>query len=188
MVPSTRCWLPSPPPEFVQWPQFVSMTPGGSTVSTCAAQGVPEPHLVWLKNGKVLSPGDDIRLPPQQQACSLHNLLHTEPAALYEIKLQAFNGHGDGNSSAHVVSLCDVPLATPECKVGCSCSQDASSSLPGAVVGIHVRLAALIICLLCHLLGWRHRASPIILHPLQALPAKNLECGVLNPGCGEIGP
>lgn len=67
MVPSTRCWLPSPPPEFVQWPQFVSMTPGGSTVSTCAAQGVPEPHLVWLKNGKVLSPGDDIRLPPQQQ-------------------------------------------------------------------------------------------------------------------------
>ncbi|XP_036870038.1 immunoglobulin superfamily DCC subclass member 3 [Manis javanica] len=80
-----------------------------------------------------------------------------EPAAFYEIKLQAFNGHRDGNSSAHLVSLCDVPLATPECKLGCSCSQDASSSLPGAVVAIHVGLAALIICLLCHLLGWRHR-------------------------------
>lgn len=39
------------------------MTPGGSTISTCAAQGVPEPRLVWLKNGKMLSPGDDIWLP-----------------------------------------------------------------------------------------------------------------------------
>lgn len=29
---------------------------------TRVAQGVPEPRLVWLKNGKVLSPGDNIRL------------------------------------------------------------------------------------------------------------------------------
>lgn len=29
---------------------------------TCVAQGVPEPRLVWLKNGKVLSPRDNIRL------------------------------------------------------------------------------------------------------------------------------
>ncbi|XP_011783883.1 PREDICTED: immunoglobulin superfamily DCC subclass member 3 [Colobus angolensis palliatus] len=36
--------------------------PGSSAIFTCVAQGVPEPHLVWLKNGKVLSPGDNIRL------------------------------------------------------------------------------------------------------------------------------
>nr|XP_045218797.1 immunoglobulin superfamily DCC subclass member 3-like [Macaca fascicularis] len=50
------------PPEFVQWPQSLSKPPGSSAIFTCVAQGVPEPHLVWLKNGKVLSPGDNIRL------------------------------------------------------------------------------------------------------------------------------
>ncbi|XP_060148866.2 immunoglobulin superfamily DCC subclass member 3-like [Globicephala melas] len=93
---------------------------------------------------------------PLLLASTVSSFLYTdlEPAALYEIKLQAFRGNGDGNSSAHVVSLREVPLATPESKAGCSCSQDEKSSLPGVVVGIHVGLAALIVCLL---LGWRHR-------------------------------
>ncbi|XP_063482560.1 immunoglobulin superfamily DCC subclass member 3-like isoform X7 [Symphalangus syndactylus] len=101
---------------------------------------------------------------PLLLASSVSSFLYTdlEPAALYEIKLQAFNGNGDGNSSARFVSLRDVPLATPdgtvstESKTGCSCSQGESSSLPGVVVGIHVGLAALIVCLLCLFLGWRH--------------------------------
>lgn len=50
------------PPEFIQWPQSVSKPAGGSAVFTCVAQGVPDPHLVWLKNGKVLMPGHNIRL------------------------------------------------------------------------------------------------------------------------------
>ncbi|XP_046537977.1 immunoglobulin superfamily DCC subclass member 3-like [Equus quagga] len=336
------------PPEFVQWPQSLSKPAGSSAIFTCVAQGVPEPHLIWLKNGKVLSPGDNIQLthnnstlmlagisvedeaiyqcvaensagsnqasahlavtgdpepppaprglramalstsairvswepPPSngdiigyvlhlrpvgepagselqeavgkstfehvfsnlepataysihlwaysaegasQDSASIHastmgstpavlgfsakvlnatsvqaswelppqlgpiqgfklfhrklpashfegplllassvsSFLYTdlEPAALYEIKLQAFNGNGDGNSSVRFVSLRDVPLTTPGewGPAGCSCSQDESSSLPGVMVGIHVGLAALIVCLLCLLLGWRHR-------------------------------
>lgn len=48
-----------------------------------------------------------------RKSCSPHNLLlPAEPGALYEIKLQAFNGNGDGDSSAHLVSLRDVSLAT----------------------------------------------------------------------------
>lgn len=50
------------PPEFVQWPQSLSKPAGSSAIFTCVAQGVPEPHLIWLKNGKVLSPGDNIQL------------------------------------------------------------------------------------------------------------------------------
>uniref|UniRef100_A0A667XY44 Si:ch211-57n23.4 n=1 Tax=Myripristis murdjan TaxID=586833 RepID=A0A667XY44_9TELE len=50
------------PPEFLQWPQSVSKPAGGSAVFTCVAQGVPEPHLIWLKNGKVLTPGDNVKL------------------------------------------------------------------------------------------------------------------------------
>uniref|UniRef100_A0A672Z8L9 Ig-like domain-containing protein n=1 Tax=Sphaeramia orbicularis TaxID=375764 RepID=A0A672Z8L9_9TELE len=50
------------PPEFLQWPQSVSKPAGGSAVFTCVAQGVPEPHLIWLKNGKVLMPGHNVKL------------------------------------------------------------------------------------------------------------------------------
>uniref|UniRef100_F6WFL2 Immunoglobulin superfamily DCC subclass member 3 n=1 Tax=Monodelphis domestica TaxID=13616 RepID=F6WFL2_MONDO len=324
------------PPEFVQWPQSVSKPPGSSAIFTCVAQGVPEPRLIWLKNGKVLSPGENVRLthnnstlmlagvtpadeaiyqcvaensagsnqasarlavtgapepPPAPQglqaaalsasavrvswepppardkpsiigyvlllqpegeppgrevqeavskgtfehvftnldpattysvrlraysaegashdsppvhittmgnapaalgfstkvlnatsvqaswelppqpgliqgfklfhrklpaahfegplllASSASSFLYTdlEPAALYEIKLQAFNGNGDGNSTVRFVSLRDA------------LTLDTGNPLPGVVVGIHVGLAALIICLLCLLLGWRHR-------------------------------
>ncbi|CAM9268831.1 unnamed protein product [Rangifer tarandus platyrhynchus] len=326
LPPAITCLAPS---EFVHWPQSLSKPPGSSTIFICVAQGVPEPWLVWLKNRKGLSPGDDIRLtynnragdpegrspsgcvcfslvrisaedeaiyqytaenragsnqamsreplPPSgdtssglcrtsgqwevglvqsskrlgakapfehvfsnlepatvysihvrvysaegasQDSASIHassmgsppaalgfptktlnvtsvqaswelplqlgliqgfNLSHRKlPAArfegplllastvssflytdlseaLSEIQLQAFSGHGDGEHCSHVVSRHDVPLATPESKAGRSCSQDESSSPPGVVVGIHVGLAALIICLLCLLLGWRHR-------------------------------
>ena len=50
------------PPEFLQWPQSVSRPAGGSAVFTCTAQGVPEPHLIWLKNGKILTPGLNVKL------------------------------------------------------------------------------------------------------------------------------
>jgi hypothetical protein len=44
-----------------------------------------------------------------------------------------------------------------ESKAGCFCSKGESSSLPGVVVGIHMGLGALIACLFCFFLGWRHR-------------------------------
>lgn len=55
-------WCCSAPPEFLQWPQSVSKPAGGSAVFTCVAKGVPEPHLIWLKNGKVLMPGHNLKL------------------------------------------------------------------------------------------------------------------------------
>lgn len=59
----SSCFLSSSaPPEFLQWPQSVSKPAGGSAVFTCVAQGVPEPHLIWLKNGKVLMPGHNVKL------------------------------------------------------------------------------------------------------------------------------
>ncbi|XP_074079551.1 immunoglobulin superfamily DCC subclass member 3-like isoform X2 [Macrotis lagotis] len=340
------------PPEFVQWPQSVSKPPGSSAIFTCVAHGVPEPRLVWLKNGKVLSPGDKVKLthnnstlmlagvaaedeaiyqcvaensagsnqasarlavtgapepppaprglrvsalststvrvswepppddnpsvigyvlhlqpegePPGRElqetvskgtfehvftnldpattysirlraysaegashdsppvhittmsnapaalgfhtkvlnatsvqaswelpsqpgliqgfklfhrklpaahfegplllASTTNSFLYTdlEPTALYEIKLQAFNGNGDGNSTARFVSLQDAETSDTDSKAGCPCSQEGettfmgNSPMPGVFVGIHVGFAALIICLLCLLLGWRH--------------------------------
>uniref|UniRef100_A0A673C276 Ig-like domain-containing protein n=1 Tax=Sphaeramia orbicularis TaxID=375764 RepID=A0A673C276_9TELE len=50
------------PPEFVQWPQSVSRPAGGSAVFSCTASGAPEPHLIWLKNGKLLTPSGNVKL------------------------------------------------------------------------------------------------------------------------------
>uniref|UniRef100_G3UI35 Immunoglobulin superfamily DCC subclass member 3 n=1 Tax=Loxodonta africana TaxID=9785 RepID=G3UI35_LOXAF len=326
------------PPEFVQWPQFLSKPPGSSAIFTCVAQGVPKPRVVWL-NGKVLSPVDKLclsfpstlmvagvsaedeaiyqcvvnsagsnqasahlaltgapepllnrglqatalstsairlswepspssgdiigyvlhLLPPagpelqeavtkdtservfsslepatssihlraysaegaRQDSAPIHNsttgstsaalgfstkvlnattvqaswelppqlepiqgfklfchklpaghlerplllagtvssFLYTdlEPAALCEIKLQAFNGNGDGNSSARLVSLRDVPLTTMDPYGRKGFASTSGPLTPGVVVGIHVGLAALIVCLLCLFLGCKHR-------------------------------
>ncbi|XP_030605768.1 immunoglobulin superfamily DCC subclass member 3-like [Archocentrus centrarchus] len=50
------------PPEFVQWPQSVSRPAGASAVFSCTASGVPDPHLIWLKNGKLLMPSGNVKL------------------------------------------------------------------------------------------------------------------------------
>ncbi|KAB0396317.1 hypothetical protein E2I00_015552, partial [Balaenoptera physalus] len=304
------------PPEFVQWPQSLSRPPGSSAVFTCVAQGVPEPWLAWLRNGKGLSPGDYIRLthnnstlmlagisaedeaiyqcvaedsagsnqasarlavtgdpePPPAPKCLQATALSTsailvswepppsngditgyvlhlrpvgepagpelqeavgkgtfehvfsslEPDTVYSIHLRAYSAEGASQdpASIHASTMGSTPAAlgfstkvlnatsvqaswelpsqlgpiqgfkvfhrklpaahfegplllastvssflytdldgtvSTESKAGCSCSRDENSSLPGVVVGIHVGLAALIVCLLCLLLGWRHR-------------------------------
>ncbi|KAI3360374.1 hypothetical protein L3Q82_002239 [Scortum barcoo] len=50
------------PPEFMQWPQSVSRPAGGSAIFSCTASGAPEPHLIWLKNGKLLTPSGNVKL------------------------------------------------------------------------------------------------------------------------------
>ncbi|XDC49716.1 hypothetical protein R6Z07M_000898 [Ovis aries] len=153
LPPAITCLAPS---EFVQWPQSLSKPPGSSTIFICVAQGVPESWLVLLKNGKGLSPGDNIRLTynsqlvqsskrlwvkvpfehvfsnlepttvysihvraysaegASQDSASIHtSTTGSKPATLFEVKLQAFSGNGDGKRSSHVVSRHNVPLATP---------------------------------------------------------------------------
>lgn len=60
--PSLCVSVSAAPPEFVQWPQSVSRPAGGSAVFSCTASGVPEPHLIWLKNGKLLTPSGNVKL------------------------------------------------------------------------------------------------------------------------------
>lgn len=69
----------SAPPEFLQWPQSVSRPPGGSAVLTCSAQGVPEPHIIWLKNGKILSPGNNVKLTNNNTCVALIHTHSTLP-------------------------------------------------------------------------------------------------------------
>ncbi|XP_072404926.1 immunoglobulin superfamily DCC subclass member 3-like isoform X3 [Chiloscyllium punctatum] len=272
------------PPEFVQWPQSVSKPAGSTAVFTCVAQGVPEPHVIWLKNGNELtSPSENIKLthsnstliinhitpsdeaiyqciaknsagtnqasarlavalsqelpePPDdvwaeavsrnairlswkepahsvteeiigyvlhirraadaegkelQEAVSKTAFQHVftnlepattysmyiksyspvgasspshlvtattagqEPSALYEIKMSAFNQHGDGNSTERYVSLREnTELPAPQTPP-CDCKASTESPLTGIVVGIHIGMACIIFCVLILMLGYQ---------------------------------
>ncbi|XP_078062358.1 immunoglobulin superfamily DCC subclass member 3-like, partial [Mustelus asterias] len=82
-------------------------------------------------------------------------ITHLEPSALYEIKMSAFNQHGDGNTTGRFVSLKDsIEIPAPR-DPACNCKKSAESPLTGIVVGIHIGMACIIFCVLFLLLGYR---------------------------------
>ncbi|KAM9838587.1 immunoglobulin superfamily DCC subclass member 3 [Aulostomus maculatus] len=98
------------PPEFLQWPQSVSKPAGGSAVFTCVAQGVPEPHLIWLKNGKILMPGHNVKLTNSNSTLALTRI-SSEDEAIYQCIAE--NGAGTNQASARlaVAQAKDLPTA-----------------------------------------------------------------------------
>ncbi|XP_069040783.1 immunoglobulin superfamily DCC subclass member 3 isoform X2 [Lepisosteus oculatus] len=100
------------PPEFLQWPQSVSKPAGGSAVFTCVAQGVPEPHLIWLKNGKILTPGDNVKLTNNNSTLAVTRIT-TEDEAIYQCIAE--NSAGTNQASARLaVSLARELPSSPE--------------------------------------------------------------------------
>ncbi|XP_062302040.1 immunoglobulin superfamily DCC subclass member 3, partial [Osmerus eperlanus] len=87
------------PPEFLQWPQSVSKPAGGSAVFTCVAQGVPEPHLIWLKNGKILMPGDNVKLTNNNSTLAVTRIT-SEDEAIYQCIAE--NSAGTNQASARL--------------------------------------------------------------------------------------
>ncbi|KAB5586931.1 hypothetical protein PHYPO_G00007190 [Pangasianodon hypophthalmus] len=87
------------PPEFLQWPQSVSKPLGGSAVFTCQAQGVPEPHLIWLKNGKILTPGDNVKLTNNNSTLAVTRIT-AEDEAIYQCIAE--NSAGTNQASARL--------------------------------------------------------------------------------------
>ncbi|TSK34752.1 Immunoglobulin superfamily DCC subclass member 3 [Bagarius yarrelli] len=87
------------PPEFLQWPQSVSKPVGGSAVFTCQAQGVPEPHLIWLKNGKILTPGDNVKLANNNSTLAVTRIT-AEDEAIYQCIAE--NSAGTNQASARL--------------------------------------------------------------------------------------
>ncbi|XP_062847627.1 immunoglobulin superfamily DCC subclass member 3 [Trichomycterus rosablanca] len=96
------------PPEFLQWPQSVSKPIGGSAVFTCQAQGVPEPRLIWLKNGKILTPGDNVKLTNNNSTLAVTRIAAGDEAIYQCI---AENSAGTNQASARLaVSQSENPL------------------------------------------------------------------------------
>ncbi|KAK1151494.1 immunoglobulin superfamily DCC subclass member 3 [Acipenser oxyrinchus oxyrinchus] len=100
------------PPEFLQWPQSSSRPAGSSAVFSCVAQGVPEPHLIWLKNGKILTPGDNVKLTNNNSTLAITRIT-SEDEAIYQCIAE--NGAGTNQASARLaVSLSRELPDSPE--------------------------------------------------------------------------
>ncbi|XP_069372774.1 immunoglobulin superfamily DCC subclass member 3 [Paralichthys olivaceus] len=98
------------PPEFLQWPQSVSKPAGGSVVFSCVAQGVPEPHLIWLKNGKVLMPGHNVKLTNNNSTLALTRI-SSEDEAIYQCIAENSAGTNQASARLAVVQSKDLPAA-----------------------------------------------------------------------------
>ncbi|KAF6731907.1 Immunoglobulin superfamily DCC subclass member 3 [Oryzias melastigma] len=92
------------PPEFVQWPQSVSRPTGGSAVFSCTATGVPEPHLIWLKNGKLLIPGGNVKLTNGNTTLAITRIT-PEDEAIYQCIAENTAGTNQASAQPDSVEL-----------------------------------------------------------------------------------
>ncbi|XP_041650358.1 immunoglobulin superfamily DCC subclass member 3-like [Cheilinus undulatus] len=112
------------PPEFVQWPQSVSRPPGGSAVFSCTASGAPEPHLIWLKNGKLLTPSGNVKLTNGNTTLAITRIT-PEDEAIYQCIAE--NSAGTNQASARLAISQGPEL--PEAPAGLKATALSSGSL-----------------------------------------------------------
>ncbi|XP_068425810.1 immunoglobulin superfamily DCC subclass member 3-like, partial [Clinocottus analis] len=112
------------PPEFLQWPQSLSRPAGGSAVFSCSAAGAPEPHLIWLKNGKLLTPSGNVKLSSGNTTLAITRIA-PEDEAIYQCIAE--NSAGTNQASARLAIVQGPEL--PEAPGGLRASVLSSSSL-----------------------------------------------------------
>ncbi|XP_066557351.1 immunoglobulin superfamily DCC subclass member 3 [Amia ocellicauda] len=105
-----------------------------------------------------------------------YNITQLDPALVYEVKILAYNPHGDGNATVRFVSLRDAVersvLNTP-----CDCVKDEQSktSTTGIIIGIHIGVTCIIFCVLFLMFGYRGRL----------MMCKNVQDQVATPQAGR---
>ncbi|XP_013855026.1 immunoglobulin superfamily DCC subclass member 3 [Austrofundulus limnaeus] len=112
------------PPEFVQWPQSLSRPTGGSAVFSCTATGVPEPHLIWLKNGKLLNPSGNVKLTSGNTTLAITRITPADEAIYQCI---AENSAGTNQASARLAI--DQGAHLPEAPTGLQATALSTSTL-----------------------------------------------------------
>ncbi|XP_073702998.1 immunoglobulin superfamily DCC subclass member 3 [Garra rufa] len=104
------------PPEFLQWPQSVSKPAGSSAVFTCQAQGVPDPHLIWLKNGKILTPGVNVKLTNNNSTLAVTRIT-AEDEGIYQCIAENSAGTNQASARLAVSPSVDLPEAPQDLTV-----------------------------------------------------------------------
>ncbi|KAF1388582.1 hypothetical protein PFLUV_G00091790 [Perca fluviatilis] len=113
------------PPGFVQWPQSVSRPAGGSAVFSCTASGAPEPHLIWLKNGKLLTPSGNVKLTNGNTTLAITRIT-PEDEAIYQCIAE--NSAGTNQASARLAISQGGP-ELPEAPAGLQAAPLSATSL-----------------------------------------------------------
>ncbi|KAM4663703.1 immunoglobulin superfamily DCC subclass member 3-like [Discoglossus pictus] len=101
------------PPEFIQWPQSVTQTPGSNATFHCMAQGVPEPTLLWLKNGKPLYPGDKALLGQNNSTLTIARVTSSDEA-LYQCIADNTAGTNQASARLAVTLPQEAPMPPQE--------------------------------------------------------------------------
>ncbi|KAJ3593904.1 hypothetical protein NHX12_006237 [Muraenolepis orangiensis] len=100
---------------------------------------------------------------------SHYNISQLDPSLVYEIKLLAFNQHGDSNATVRFVSLRETVeksvLNTP-----CDCAKDdhARTSTAGIIIGIHIGITCIVLCVVFLVVSYRGRL--MMFKAVQATP------------------
>ncbi|GAB5572364.1 immunoglobulin superfamily DCC subclass member 3 isoform X5 [Prionailurus iriomotensis] len=90
---------------------------------------------------------------------SSYNLSQLDPTTVYEVKLLAYNQHGEGNATVRFVSLRGASERTA-LSPPCDCRKEEptnQTSTTGIVIGIHIGVTCIIFCVLFLLFGQRGR-------------------------------
>ncbi|XP_078539592.1 immunoglobulin superfamily DCC subclass member 3 [Lissotriton helveticus] len=90
---------------------------------------------------------------------TLCNITHLDSSVVYEVKLLAYNQHGDGNATVRFVSLKETAERTA-LNPPCDCVKDDQSnktSTTGIIIGIHIGVTCIIFCVLFLMFGYRGR-------------------------------
>ncbi|KAF4090905.1 hypothetical protein AMELA_G00031000 [Ameiurus melas] len=98
-----------------------------------------------------------------------YNISLMDPAAVYEIKVLAFNQYGDGNATLRFVSLKETvekSVSNPPCD--CIKEEQNKSSATGIIIGIHIGVTCIIFCVLFLMFSYRGRL--MVCKTAQAAP------------------
>ncbi|XP_042333477.1 LOW QUALITY PROTEIN: immunoglobulin superfamily DCC subclass member 3 [Sceloporus undulatus] len=88
-----------------------------------------------------------------------YNITHLDASVVYEVKLLAYNQHGDGNATVRFVSLRETVERTG-LNSPCNCmkeEQTNKTSATGIIIGIHIGVTCIIFCVLFLMFGYRGR-------------------------------
>uniref|UniRef100_A0A3P9JB22 Immunoglobulin superfamily DCC subclass member 3 n=1 Tax=Oryzias latipes TaxID=8090 RepID=A0A3P9JB22_ORYLA len=97
------------------------------------------------------------------------NITQLDSSLVYEIKLLAYNQHGDGNATVRFVSLREA-LEKSVLDSSCNCAKDehGKSSTTGIIIGIHIGVTCIIFCVLFLVFSYRGRL--MMCKTVQATP------------------
>ncbi|KAA8595719.1 hypothetical protein FQN60_011010, partial [Etheostoma spectabile] len=106
-----------------------------------------------------------------------YNITQLDPALVYEIRLLAYNQHGDGNATIRFVSLREtVEKSVLDAPCDCVKDEHSKTSTTGIIIGIHIGVTCIIFCVLFLVFSYRGRL--MMCKTVQATPQAGHSTGL----------